>query len=250
MSSPDDDGRGLTQGPVDPARYDGHMDHCQEVAGILWSLMPSCVRVMDVGCGTGSVTILANRSRDNTVVALEPDDIRAAIARSRGIDVRTGFLEGRLQEELGKFQVIMSSDVLEHTPAPELFIANILESLEPDGILLLSVPNVAHWSVRLMILMGRFDYEEVGIMDATHLRWFTKKSLIRLLEHCGLGVLEMHQTAGVTLPIYTRGLLGRIPRRLLWPLVRLGTVVFPLLFGVQHVVKANRKVVVATSVSQ
>ncbi|HEX8420300.1 MAG TPA: class I SAM-dependent methyltransferase [Sphingomonas sp.] len=235
---PDRHAIGLVKHRVDPLRYGGHSEEPMEVAAILRSMMPSGVRVLDVGCGTGSVTVIANRGKGNDVIGIEPDQDRAAIVRARGIDVRAGELDSDLQRELGLFDVVMSSDVLEHVAASQTFLALLKASLRPDGTLLLSVPNVAHWSVRAMILLGRFDYEDVGIMDATHVRWFTAKSLRQLLESSGFKVVEMRQTAGVTLPIYEHGFLRIVPARVRRPMVRLGTRLLPLMFGVQHVVKA------------
>jgi SAM-dependent methyltransferase len=237
--NPDTHATGLIDGSVDALRYDGHSDHPLEVAGILRAMMPAGVRVLDVGCGTGSVTAIANRGRSNDVVAVEPDPDRARAAEARGLDVRIGVLTNDLQRQLGMFDVVMSSDVLEHTPAPEQFLTTLAASLKPDGLLLLSVPNVAHWSVRQMLLRGRFDYEDTGIMDATHLRWFTARTLRDLLDRSGFEVVEMRHTAGTTLPIYCRRILRRAPRGLLEPAVRLATRAMPLLFGVQHVVKAR-----------
>lgn len=240
IESPDAHAGGLTDSIVDPLRYDGQSDHPLEVAGILNAMMPSGVRVLDVGCGTASVTLIANHGRNNDVVAIEPDEARASVARKRGIDARTGLLQNPLQESLGTFDVVMSSDVLEHTAAPEAFLDILKRSMKDDGILLISVPNVAHWSVRQMIFRGQFDYEDVGIMDATHLRWFTARSLRALFSRNGLVILEMRYTAGTTLPIYGRHLLGRFPRKALWPLIRVAAQMLPTLFGVQLVVKAKK----------
>ena len=90
-----------------------------------------------------------------------------------------------------------------------------------------------------MLLRGRFDYEPTGIMDSTHLRWFTAASLRALFERSGLEILDMKQTAGVMLPVYGRSILRRIPERLKSPAIRLGTRALPNLFGVQHVIKAK-----------
>jgi hypothetical protein len=76
-------------------------------------------------------------------------------------------------------------------------------------------------------------------MDATHLRWFTEKSLRALLEHNGLAILEMSQSAGLFLPAYSRRPFSYMPKKLRRALIRLGTRTFPRLFGCQHVVKAQ-----------
>ncbi|GAC1613202.1 MAG: hypothetical protein NVS3B27_11950 [Novosphingobium sp.] len=236
---PDSHGAGLTRAELDPLRYDGQSDHPAEVAGKIHALMPSGVRVLDVGCGTGSVTLIANRGRGNTVCAIEPDPDRAAAASARGIDVHIGVLDDAYLAGRDKFDVVMSSDVLEHLPAPAELLRLFVAAARPGGLVILSVPNVAHWSVRWNLLWGRFDYAPVGIMDATHLRWFTESSLRALVESVGLEIVEMRQTAGSDAPPYGRGLWGLIDGRVRTPLVRALTRILPRLFGVQHVVKAR-----------
>ena len=241
---PDSHGAGLIAGnlagaELNPLRYDGQSDHPAEVAGMIHALMPAGVRVLDVGCGTGSVTLVANRGRGNAVCAIEPDPDRAAAAQARGIDVHNGVLDHAWLQGRERFDVVMSSDVLEHLPAPADLLRLFVAAAKPGGLVILSVPNVAHWSVRWNLLFGRFDYEPLGIMDATHLRWFTESSLRALIESVGLEILEMRQTAGSDIPPYGRGLWRLIDGRLRTPLVRALTRMLPRLFGVQHVVKAR-----------
>ena len=241
---PDSHGAGLiaphlSAANLDPLRYDGQSDHPAEVAGMIHALMPAGVRVLDVGCGTGSVTLIANRGRGNTVVAIEPDPDRARTAKARGIDVHNGVLDDAWLQGRERFDVVMSSDVLEHLAAPAELLRRFVAAARPGGLVILSVPNVAHWTVRWNLLWGRFDYEPVGIMDATHLRWFTESSLRALVESVGLEIVAMRQTAGSDIPPYGRGLWGRIDGRIRVPVVRRLARLLPRLFGVQHVVKAR-----------
>ena len=92
--------------------------------------MPENARVLDVGCGTGSVTLIANRDKGNSVLAIEPDSDRCAVARSRGIEVFRGFLDHELISERGPFDVIMFADVLEHLPAPDKMLKLAVTGLE------------------------------------------------------------------------------------------------------------------------
>ena len=118
LIAPDLIAPGLAGANLDPLRYDGQSDHPAEVAGMIHALMPSGVRVLDVGCGTGSVTLIANHGRGNSVCAIEPDPTRAATARARGIDVHNGVLDDTYLQEREPFDVVMASDVLEHLAAP------------------------------------------------------------------------------------------------------------------------------------
>jgi hypothetical protein len=115
--------------------------------------------------------------------------------------------------------------------------------LEPDGVVIASVPNIAHWSVRWKLLCGRFDYQSCGIMDATHLRWFTKRTLRDLFESSGYRVDVIQQTVGIGDPAYHEYFFWRWfrPRRYRIPLIRWLVKTFPCLFGYQHVIRAMHK---------
>jgi 2-polyprenyl-3-methyl-5-hydroxy-6-metoxy-1,4-benzoquinol methylase len=238
-ASPDRHGDGLLDQSLEALRYDGYSEDPHEVTGILREMMPSGVRVLDVGCGAGPVTLIANRGRGNTVLAIEPDPERAAVARSRGLTVHAGVLDEAFLAEQGGFDVVMSSDVLEHLAAPAELLQLMARALRPGGLLLISAPNVAHWTVRSNLLFGRFDYEATGIMDATHLRWFTRKTLANLIDRAGFDIVEMRAAAGIWLPVYDRGLLRPVPGRVKRWAVRALARALPRLFGVQHVVKAQ-----------
>jgi hypothetical protein len=97
---------------------------------------------------------------------------------------------------------VVLADVLEHLPDPAALLRDLKNALTDEGLLIASVPNVAHWSVRRNLAFGRFDYEPSGIMDATHLRWFTRSTLTHLVESCGFDVVRIQPTMGAELPIY------------------------------------------------
>ena len=225
---------------LDPLRYDGHTDDPCEAAGMLREALPTHSKVLDVGCGTGSLTLVANHNKHNEVIGLEPNAERAAAAADRGLNVVNAELSPELLREHGPFDAIIFADVIEHLPEPEHVLDLAVSGLRPGGLLLASVPNVAHWSVRANLLIGRWNYESVGIMDATHLRWFTAKTVRSLIEQRGLEVLSLRHTAGVDLPCYYRTVFRRIPRRVLRPCVRFLAGAWPTLFGCQHIVVARK----------
>jgi SAM-dependent methyltransferase len=92
-----------------------------------------------------------------------------------------------------RFDVILFADVLEHVADPLPVLQRLLGYLAEDGQIIVSLPNVAAWTVRLGLLAGRFDYRPSGILDDTHLRFFTRESARRLLESAGLEVLRIEQ---------------------------------------------------------
>ncbi len=228
---------GFLASAPNPYRYDGNHDlDPLEVSGIIANLVPRGARVLDVGCGTGALSVLLRDARGAAVVGVEPDAARAARARERGIEAVTGVLSESLHETLGLFDVAVYADVLEHLVDPLAELVKVRPFLKPTGVVVISVPNVAHWSVRYDLFFGRFRYAEVGIMDATHLRWFTEETLRQLLDQAGIDVLSIERTAGVTLPCYWHTPTKYIPSRLRDVLVRRASRWFPRLFGGQHVV--------------
>lgn len=239
-NSPDQHATGFLHLDLDPLRYDGHTLDPWETTGMIASLVPTGKRVLDVGCGTGSMSKLLVDSRGAKLIGIEPDLQRAEKARERGLEVRHGIFDAEMAAQLGIFDVVIFADVLEHLPDPFAVLSLTRQVLSRDGMVIVSVPNVAHWSVRYELLFGRFEYESCGIMDATHLRWFTEHTIKGLLESAGFRIDAVQQTAGVGGSVYYEYLLWRMfrPRRYRPPLIRRLTKMMPRLFGYQHVIRA------------
>jgi len=238
--SPDNNATGFLSESPTALRYDNVDAAPREVAALIAGFVPQGARVLDIGCGTGAVSAVIQKLRSAQIFGVEPDVHRVAVARARGIDVTEGYLTKQALATLGKFRVVVFADVLEHIPNPSALLQLGCSALDQDGFVVISVPNVAHWSVRWSLLRGRFDYEEFGIMDATHLRWFTSASLRRWLENNGFTVEAVEHSAGVSLPVYSRAWPWRAihPWRrsqLVHKLARL----WPELFGCQHIVRAR-----------
>src|SRR5262245_58844798 len=206
---------------------------------MLAELVPVGSRVLDVGCGTGSVSRIIADSRNAQIIGIEPNSDRAAAARARGLEVHQAPFTPDVLQGLARFDVVMFADVLEHVAEPNTFLQLAKRALLPGGRVVASVPNVAHWSVRIDLLRGRFEYQPFGIRDSTHLRWFTAESVKRLFESSSLRVVSLQHTAGVTLPEYeTRRPWRWIPRSRRYALIRTLARRLPLLFGCQHVIHA------------
>jgi methionine biosynthesis protein MetW len=232
--------KGLVKEDTHEGRYDGHVFEPDETTGIVCEYVPPKSRVLDVGCGSGSFSCILRDKTGAIIVGVEPSEMRAAVAKERGIEVIQDQLSPQLLEPLGQFDVVLFADVLEHLSDPELALTTIRTCLTPNGFLVASVPNVAHWSVRWNLLWGKFEYEPSGIMDATHLRWFTKATFHRLLNSAGFEICQSKYTPGTFLSVYSQ----TWPWRSLSPyyrgrLVRLAMRWWPSLFGCQVVVQAR-----------
>ncbi|MCO5170367.1 MAG: class I SAM-dependent methyltransferase [Planctomycetes bacterium] len=167
------------------------------------------LRVLDVGAGRGHVARALLRARPALEVwGVEPgDDARRDLA-----SVAAQALAALDEVPAGAgFDAALLLDVLEHVATPEALLADVVARVRPGGRLLVSVPNVAHWSMRAALLAGEFPYAERGILDRTHVRFFTRRSLGALLRGAGL-VVEAESASIVPLELaLPAGLAGRAP---------------------------------------
>jgi SAM-dependent methyltransferase len=133
-----------------------------------------------------------------------------------------------------RFDVVLLADVLEHMLDPRRLLLQAKERLAPGGRLLVSLPNVAHWSVRAQVAMGKFDYTNKGILDRGHVRFFTRASAERLFADAGLRVVS-RRTTPVPWENVIPPALGRSVTENVEKADYLFTRVAPNLFAYQHV---------------
>jgi 2-polyprenyl-3-methyl-5-hydroxy-6-metoxy-1,4-benzoquinol methylase len=191
--------------------------------------------VLEVGCAQGDMSAVLAAEKRCTVTGIEVNPVAAAAARRYCHRVVTGDVEHGAFDELGAtFDVVILADVLEHLRSPGRVLRATQRLLGRDGYVIISLPNVAHWDVRRAILRGEFEYTNVGILDDTHLRFFTYESALRLIRTAGYDVVWFD-------------LVHRCPRdwkyvrfyrRLEQPIHRLVKRYFPGLFGYQFIFKA------------
>jgi 2-polyprenyl-3-methyl-5-hydroxy-6-metoxy-1,4-benzoquinol methylase len=151
-------------------------------------------RVLEVGPGDGVVSRWLKQAKRCQVIGVElvPEAAQAASASG----VFECMLVGSIEDDAviaqacacGPFDVIIFADVLEHLVDPWRVLRQMRGLLAPSGHVLLSVPNVAHWTARLNLLRGRFDYTDGYLMDRTHLRWFTWRTAREMAKSSGYAV--------------------------------------------------------------
>lgn len=236
-------------------RYEYHEDVNQ---GVLRAA-PSGSRVLDVGCGSGLLGG-AIAARGNEVWGIDNAEAIAEIAGERLhrfllADITDHDAVGRAL--VGEsFDVLVFADVLEHVFDPVGMLAFYRRFLRPGGRVIVSVPNVAIWNVRLGLLGGRFDYTQTGTLDKTHVRFFTRRTLARVLVAAGLRVGHIDVTPGLVrpfVPLLKRRLRDaedrraivdsrpyRVYLRLIYPLERLAASVAPGLLAFQYVAVAEQ----------
>jgi 2-polyprenyl-3-methyl-5-hydroxy-6-metoxy-1,4-benzoquinol methylase len=149
-------------------------------------------RVLEVGPATGYVTKVLQQ-RGCRVWCIENDAEAAEVAaefseRMVVANVETVDFNSTFPEE--RFDVVTFGDVLEHLVDPMGVLMRVKDVLKPGGCVVASVPNVAHASIRLSLLKGQFNYTEMGLLDRTHLRFFTRESLADLFFQAGYEVRD------------------------------------------------------------
>lgn len=148
-------------------------------------------RVLEVGCGAGTFGAALKASGVGEVWGVEPSD-----AAHRAEQVLDRVIAGTVDEAIpqlpgGHFDWIVFNDVLEHLVDPEQCLRELLPKLAPGGGFIASIPNLRYYKVlRDLVLKGEFEYVEHGVMDRTHLRFFTPKSVARMWDRLGCEVLE------------------------------------------------------------
>jgi methionine biosynthesis protein MetW len=160
-------------------------------------LVPTGARVLDVGCSAGYLGEALVQRREAHVWGIELDERDAAMARERGFEqVLTADLDRFDWDDLGElqFDVIVFADVLEHLKSPGEAIRNAARRLSPGGVIITSIPNIAHLSIRVELMEGGFAYEKLGLLDDTHLKYFTKRTIEDMFRAAGLSIQRLDAT--------------------------------------------------------
>lgn len=168
-------------------------------------------RVLEGGVSSGYFAELLVRA-GRRVDGIELDPVAAERARRVCERVWIGDLQQIDVDQLdGPYDVLLFGDTLEHVPDPVTVLRALVTKLRPGGVLVVSIPNVANWAVRLGLLAGRFRYTDRGILDRTHLRFYTQRTLVEMLEHAGFTVDKVVGT--IPVPLLHSERLCRIAHR-------------------------------------
>lgn len=159
-------------------------------------LVPSGSRVLDLGCWTGRLGEKLKKEKGCFVVGVDIDGEALSGAEKREDKVLAIDLDQpeRLMKALESevFDYILALDVLEHLKNPGKLLSSLKIFLKKNGKMIVSVPNVANIDVRLSLLLGKFEYMRSGILDETHLRFFTFSSIKSLLEKSGWKIEKVY----------------------------------------------------------
>jgi SAM-dependent methyltransferase len=162
-------------------------------------------------------------------------------AQTKGLEVINCSAEDAMTQIREKFEFIVFADVLEHLQDPGAVLESCHGLLKPKGKIIISIPNIAHFSTRATLLFGQWNYTDRGILDRIHLRFFTKKSFRAEIVDCGFSTVKFMST-----PIPLEALFPRLNRHLfhfLDNLMYLPILLNPKIFGYQHlwIITSNRE---------
>jgi len=196
-----------------PNLMEGYFHNCRrEIEPMLPAAFDS---VIEIGCGAAqTMTWMRGCWPEVRYLGLEISEVAAAEGRRAGIDVRTCDFESMSDDDLrqlGRFKVVLAMDVLEHFKDPWSAIAKIKSLVAPEGVLIASIPNVRYGPVLWnLVARGRWEYTDSGILDRTHLRFFTRDSAVELVKESFdvLDVRPLHMRRAAFLNAVTLGLFS------------------------------------------
>ncbi len=191
--------------PLDPNAEDSLAKIARQIT--------SGAAILDIGCAVGELGRYLTEQKHCVVDGIEANPDAAAIARSSYRRVWEADLETASMEELlgeSRYQYIVCADVLEHLRDPGQLLRQIANFLAPSGKLLVSIPNIAHVGVFLELFSGDFRYREEGLLDRTHLRFFTRRSFLHFLADNGFAgqvvdrtIVDLQQSEFAAIPLET-----------------------------------------------
>jgi glycosyltransferase involved in cell wall biosynthesis len=206
---------------------------------LTWLDEGSPKRILDLNCSNGKFGELL-RLGGHTVVGVDKtkrDGVGDRLDEFFEADLNDG-----LPVEVGTgYDVVIGTSVFERLAEPELLLAQLADVLAPRGVVMASVPNIAHWYPRAKMATGHFDYERRGIFDSDHLRFFTQKSFEQMANRAGMRV-RRRSSAGLPVEVAERG--GPSPSRLMNAVGvadRMGLALSPNLFSYQFVFELEPK---------
>ena len=162
--------------------------------GIIAPINQGDNRILDIGCGDGSTgRVLKKEGKAKEIIGIELNPVAGQQAKVELDKVILGDIEIlQLPFEEEYFDYIILGDILEHLYDPEDVLKKVRPYLKTKGFIVASIPNIRHWRIiRDLAIKGEWKYKNEGILDDTHLRFFTRKSILRMFNDNGFEVEQM-----------------------------------------------------------
>jgi glycosyltransferase involved in cell wall biosynthesis/ubiquinone/menaquinone biosynthesis C-methylase UbiE len=201
------------------------------ISTILGARPPS--KILDLGCSSG---LLAERlqAMGHHVTGVDVHEFPEVTERVSAF-YKADLNEGIPAEVGTGFDLVLAADVLEHLSNPKRFLEQMREVVSPQGSVIVCVPNISHWYPRARTMFGLFDYDQRGILDVTHLRFFTRRSIRRMLERNGFSIVRFE---AVGLPLDAVGLEG-VKAKSLRLIDHVLVALWPTMFGYQFIIEVK-----------
>lgn len=191
--------------------------------------------VLEIGCGKGAVTRHLKKNGCK-ITCIELSEDYANEAKDYCENLIIGDVESlhglNLPED--HFDVILYGDVLEHLKNPPKVIQKFSKYLKKGGYIVVSTPNIANWKIRLDLLFGKFDYQNSGILDKTHLRFYTKKTLKKMIKKSDFKIVKLDIAPSLPIPIVIQ---NKLPLSLRYKIANQ----LDGLFSMQFLLKAKKR---------
>jgi 2-polyprenyl-3-methyl-5-hydroxy-6-metoxy-1,4-benzoquinol methylase len=167
-------------------------DYSNSYNKYIFNEVPPLSLCLDVGCSTGNLGSKLKNEKGCIVDGIDFDPEAAEVASNRGYRsvhvMDLNIVDKIILNTQGKYDVILCADVLEHLISPNTALEELIKYLKPDGIFIISLPNVAFILNRINLFFGKWEYKKYGILDQTHLRFYTIKTGAKMIESSNLKV--------------------------------------------------------------
>ncbi len=194
-------------------------------------LVPSLKKVVEVGVAEGILGRI-DQNRDYQLIGIEINEDWAIQAKPYYNQIIVGDIQTIDGTLFIDTDCVILADILEHLPNPQSTLDRICDSIHCGSSIILSVPNVANIWVRLNLLLGKFNYTERGILDKTHLRFFTRSTFLRMINEANLNLIDLNYTPiplSLVHPFFSNNRIGFLISKLF----NFTTKLFPTLFAFQ-----------------
>jgi 2-polyprenyl-3-methyl-5-hydroxy-6-metoxy-1,4-benzoquinol methylase len=198
-------------------KYDDYLDSKYSSINRIVTFIPENRIVLDLGCSTGYLGLLLKK-KGCRMFGVESNPDAAQKAREEYEQVYVLDLDHfqGLNGDCPLFDVMVFGDVMEHLKNPWQTLQKLRSYLNDDGMMIISLPNVANWSMRFHLLRGKFEYVRYGVLDETHLRFFNLRSARELIEKAGFQIIDTDFTPGVDKLVPYRILIQRFLKHYSW----------------------------------
>ena len=199
--------------------------------------LPAHSKVLDVGAASGTLARMC-QNKTLRLFGVEPNSAWAQMASPLYEKMWICSISDLEEELLAGYDVVILGDILEHLPNPEVVLEKLVKQQAAGAKFIISVPNIANLWIRLNLLIGQFEYTDRGILDRTHLRFFTHRSFVNMVRSSGLEIISIRATP-IPLELVSNFFMT-FPGRFLHAVLAQLTSWWPSLLGYQFIVEARK----------